>query len=655
MKRVLLHHLKLENFKGVRNLEADFNPDAVTEIRGRNGSGKSTIFDAFTWCLFGKDSRGASQFSIKTHDPNGEPIHKLVHAVECVLTVDGERLEIRREYREKWVKKRGESEETFQGHEESRYINGVPYTQRDFTAKIEELINYDVFQLITNPRTFLSLSTDEKRAQLVEMAGIETDLDIANRLEDKKLATALQTKTTQELIAERKANAMRIKQDLKGMPQRIEEAERAIPEEAEDERELAKQHYDLQLKRAELNAKLERSEAVDSEQAMQLLNMRGKEIELNRELQKAQTLADEVATAGWRKEREEQQELQKQARQMKSAIPRLQDEAERERTQIVEPTKKRLEELRAQFQELSSRTLNIELTGICPTCGTPYTSDKLDELREQAQADFNARQARDKKELNAEGKVLKERLEGAQARIADCNEAIREAKEELRNLQANPLLTKDLGEAPKRTAVTAKEERLQKEIEEIRKEIEEKQKETTSDVTKGLRAERDAVQEQLDQVLQRKGDAQRAAAQRRRVQELEEQHKQLNRELASAERDLQEIDDFQKQRMAMVEEEVNSLFHTLTWRMYRDQVNGGQTEVCEPMIGGVPYSDANDAAKINAGVDICRAIGMHQGVQAPIFIDNAESVNDILPTEAQQIHLVVTAGDLEILNGMETE
>ena len=649
MKKVLLHRLKLENFKGVRNLEADFTPDTVTEIRGRNGCGKSTIFDAFTWCLFGRDSHGAANFTIKTQNEQGEPIHKLTHAVECVLTVDGERLEIRREYRELWVTKRGESEETFQGHEESRYVGGVPYTQRDFTAKIEELINYDIFQLITNPRTFLGLSTDDRRARLVEMAGIETDLEIANRLGDKKLATALRTKTIAELTAERKASATRIKQDLKGMPQRIEEAERAIPAEPEDEEELARRHYDLQLKRAELNAKLERSEAVDSEQAMQLLSMRGKAIELNRELQKVQTLADELATAGWRKEREAQQELQKRVRQLKNAIPRLQDELERERTQIVEPTKKRIEELRAQFREIASRTLSIELTGICPTCGTPYTPDKLGELRAQAQADFNARQARDKKELNAEGKVLKERLEGALDRMAENNEAIREAQEELRSLQTNPLLIKDLGEAPKRTTVTAKEERLQKEIEEIQKEIEEKQQETTSDATKSLRAERDAVQAEIDKVLQRKWDAQRATAQRRRVQELEEQHKQLNQELASAERDLREIDDFQKQRMTMVEEKVNSLFHTLTWRMYRDQVNGGQTEVCEPLINGVPYSDANNAARINAGVDICRAIGVHQGVQAPIFIDNAEAVNKILPTEAQQIHLVVTAGDLEIL------
>lgn len=638
----------LENFKGIRSLCADFTPGGVTKIRGKNGSGKSTIFDAFTWCLFGRDSHGVATFTIKTQDETGEPIHRLVHTVVCALSVDGEPLEIRREYREKWVKKRGEEEETFTGHEESRYVNGVPYTQRDFTAKIEELIDYSIFQLITNPRTFLSLSTDERRARLVKMAGIATDLEIATRTGAKELATALRTKTLTELTIERKAIAARIKYDLKGMPQRIEEAERAIPEEAEDEPVLAKEQYNLQLRRAELNAKLESSEAGDSEKAMQLLNMRAKEIELTRELKKAQALADGVATEGWRREKEEQETLREQVRRLKSAIPRLRDEAKREQEQVVEPTKKRLEELREQFRQIAGRTMSVELTGLCPTCGAPYPPEKLEELRERAQADFNAKQARDKKELNAEGKVLKERLEAAQARIAQNNVAIKEAEDEIERLNAEPLLAKDLGEEPKRTSPTPKEERLKKEIEEIEKEIAAKQKETTSEATKALRAERDGVQAELDKVLERKANARRAAAQRQRVQELEEIHKQLNRELANAEKDLKEIDDFQKTRMELVEEAVNSLFHTLTWRMYRDQVNGGQTEVCEPLINGVPYSDANNAAKINAGVDICRAIGTHQGIQAPIFIDNAEAVNEILPTEAQQIHLIVTDGDLTI-------
>lgn len=641
--------MELQNFKGVKELKVDFSTGGVTKVKGRNGSGKSTIFDAFTWVLFGKDSKGASQFSIKTQDETGEPLHKLTHAVTCLMSVDGEELEVRREYREKWVKKRGETDETFQGHEESRFINGVPYTLKDFTAKVDELIRYDVFQLVTNPRTFLDLSTDERRARLVGMAGIATDLEIAKSIGADNIAELLATKTIQELTAERKANVTRIKENLKGMPQRIEEATMAIPETHGTEEELAKEQYRLQLERAELNRKLESSEEIDSEQGRQLLSLRASQMELNQELKKEKARADELATAGYRQQKERQEKARKRVQQLEERIPQLQREMGAEMRITLEPTKARIEELRERFRKVAERTLTLELTGLCPTCGTPYSVEKLEELRATAQADFNARQARDKKEINEEGKMLNKRLKEAEERVATQKAVITEAMEELEQLKQSEIYLQEIGEEPIRTELTAKEQRLSKQIEELEQEIEAKRQETTSDLTKGLREERDEVQRELDEVLNHIAEAKRATAQRARVQELEERHKELNQELAKAERDLQELNDFQKERMALVEQSVNSLFHTLTWRMYRDQINGGQQEVCEPLIGGVPYQDANNAARINAGVDICQAIGRHEGIQAPIFIDNAEAVNNILPTEAQQVHLLVTSGVLEIV------
>ena len=60
------------------------------------------------------------------------------------------------------------------------------------------------------------------------------------------------------------------------------------------------------------------------------------------------------------------------------------------------------------------------------------------------------------------------------------------------------------------------------------------------------------------------------------------------------------------------------------------------------MVDGTPYSDLNDAAKINAGLDIINAICKFEDVYVPIFCDNAESVNELLPTQSQMIRLVVT-------------
>ena len=76
----------------------------------------------------------------------------------------------------------------------------------------------------------------------------------------------------------------------------------------------------------------------------------------------------------------------------------------------------------------------------------------------------------------------------------------------------------------------------------------------------------------------------------------------------------------------MLEKEVNNLFSKVNFTMFKEQINGGYEEVCYATIDGVPFDDANNAAKINAGLDIIKTLQRVENVIAPIFIDNAESV-----------------------------
>ena len=103
MKRITLKELRLINFKGVSNFTLKPNEDFTT-IGARNGKGKTTLFDALTYLLFGKDSQGNSQFSLKTLDENGNVIPKLPHEVSADILVDGELMSLRRVYEEKWVR-----------------------------------------------------------------------------------------------------------------------------------------------------------------------------------------------------------------------------------------------------------------------------------------------------------------------------------------------------------------------------------------------------------------------------------------------------------------------------------------------------------------------------------------------------------------------
>ena len=150
MKQVIIKKLSLLNFKGIRELEINFN-ESVTSISGRNGSGKTTVFDAFTWLMFGKDSEDRKAFNIKTLDASGKAIEKIPHEVTAIIEVNGETVTLCRRFKEKWVRKRGTATEEFTGHEEERLYNDVPMSVKDWTEKINAICTEETFKFITNP------------------------------------------------------------------------------------------------------------------------------------------------------------------------------------------------------------------------------------------------------------------------------------------------------------------------------------------------------------------------------------------------------------------------------------------------------------------------------------------------------------------------
>lgn len=105
MKTIKLVSLKLRNFKGAHDLTVNFSHKTL--IQGDNGTGKTTIFDAFCWLLYGKNSANESDFGIKTNDKEGNAIPKQEHEVEGLIDVNGTNVKLRRLYSEKWTKKRG--------------------------------------------------------------------------------------------------------------------------------------------------------------------------------------------------------------------------------------------------------------------------------------------------------------------------------------------------------------------------------------------------------------------------------------------------------------------------------------------------------------------------------------------------------------------
>jgi chromosome segregation ATPase len=227
---IRLKRLSLHQFKGFTfTLDADC---ADLSILGQNGTGKTTISDAWHWLLFGKDSLNRADFEIKTLTPDGEALHGLEHSVEAIIVVDGREITLKKSFGEIWTKKRGSAQAVFTGHSSSFWINGVPCQLKDYKDQISEIVGDEsIFRLLTSPSAFPALPWQKQRELLLTICGDLTDAEVIQS--DSKLSPLVEILTNRSLEDHKKIIAARraeINKQLTALPIRIDEVKRGMPD-----------------------------------------------------------------------------------------------------------------------------------------------------------------------------------------------------------------------------------------------------------------------------------------------------------------------------------------------------------------------------------------------------------------------------------------
>ncbi len=226
---ILLKNLSLKNFKGIKDLTIDFGE--ITNIFGENGTGKTTIQDAFTFLLFDKDSKDSTKFDVQPLDENNNPIHNLETVIEAILDIDGKEVVLKRVYKEKYSKVRGTAKLDFKGYESQYYVNEVPKKVNEYKTFISELLDEKLFKLITNPQYFASLLWKDRRAIITEIVG---DMDCNSVINSKKdlepLRKHLNDNTVDDFVKANKSKINQLKKDRNQMPSRIDEVNNSIQE-----------------------------------------------------------------------------------------------------------------------------------------------------------------------------------------------------------------------------------------------------------------------------------------------------------------------------------------------------------------------------------------------------------------------------------------
>ena len=231
MKQIFLKKLVIRNIKGIRDLTIDFT-DQETVICGDNGTGKTTIMDAFLWLLFGKDStnRADSNFNIKTLDKDGKPILNLEHVVIATLLVNGNEIILQRSYLEKWGT--GVNAGQLKNHYTDFYLNGVKLgTKKEYDAEVSAILPEDVFRMVTNPFYFPSLPAATQKTMLLDMAGNVSDQDVAAlKPEYLELLSQITGRSLEQFKKETSSKKKAIQDELKELPARIDTANQMMPE-----------------------------------------------------------------------------------------------------------------------------------------------------------------------------------------------------------------------------------------------------------------------------------------------------------------------------------------------------------------------------------------------------------------------------------------
>ncbi len=654
MKKITINQIRLLNFKGIRDLEIKFDAES-TVISGRNGTGKTSVFDAFTWLLFGKDSKDREKFDYKTIDKDGVIIPRIPHEVSAILTVDGERISLTRRIVEKWVKRSGEVEEIYTGNETERLYNDVPCSDAEFKLKIAEICPESVFKQITNPSYFCSQKADVQKRILTTMAGEISDSEIAAGNSDfEEYLRLISGKTAEEFKKEINAKKSRLKSELDDIPGRIDEKKRGIPAD-ENWEEIESQITEKTRRLDEIESlildKAERNKGAD--EALRIVYDRISELRML--ISKREVEISNEANKDYDAKIDEWNELHRKMLEMQSSVKRIENDIYIKSQEVSRLSSQRIalldqwKQINANIAEIRSRQLVFKDSDFrCPTCNRVFEDEDIEAKRIELQVSFDERIRRDKdvqeqakNENLAAGQALRTKLDAINAEIAKLTADKQAVETQCSVLAADPKYVNKIQRRDVSQTFDGDARILAYREEMTTLKTKAEKPAPKEDITE-LSAERKRLFFELDGLKIALSKRETIARDNDRIKELESQYATLSQSFAELQRMEFIMAEFSKAKNEEVQRRIDSLFDVVKFRWIAVQINGAEKETCEATVNGVPYSVLNHAGQIDAGLDIINAICRSQGISAPIFIDNAESCNAFRDTVGQQILLEVS-------------
>lgn len=656
MKQIKLLSMHIQNFKGCKDRVIEFGQ--TTRITGDNGVGKSTVFDAYLWLLFDKNSKGVTNFAVRPLTESGETINNIEISVEATISVNNDEYKLRKTQKQKWVKKRGTDTREFQGNVNEFDINGYPKSQKEFKEFISGIVNEEVFPLISNPTAFTSLPWKEQRDILMQFVGDVSDIGIAEAFGEKylKLIPELKIANTDDILKKYTKEKNIYNKNMVEIPARIDEVSKqlVIADVGALEVEKTAKEVALQKVEDEISGGTGKLEEINKKRE-EILNLKFHISEIQNEenqklFDKSKIVRDNL-NARDRELSNVKREIGNLSDEIK-AVHNMYEAQEREKDRLLVEWRSEKAKTFPEFVPLDPLP---ERATICPTCGRELAEDVkkkiLDDYESSVElhqnkysedkAKFEEARAKKLEQIEKDGKEAADSRDKLKANEAELHKKMDELNIQLADTQKKYDDAKaELGKFPTKADISENTEYLAtiEKISVLEKEIEVMSAESTGKTE--LEAKKAILKDEIAEITGKIVAADNSKV-KERIAELEAEQTVVGQKIAEQEQMIDLVEDFIRTKMNMISEKINGMFSVVSFKLFDNQINGGLKETCTCTVKGVGHSDVNDGHEIVAGLDIINTFSEKFGVRCPIFIDRAGELNEIyIPEMDNQLILL---------------
>lgn len=641
MKTIIFNKLEISNFKGIEKTTIQF--DNQTALRGANGTGKTTVADAAWWVLFNKDSNGASDFPVKRKDKNGNDIHNIIVDVTLDLSINGVRHIFRRTQEENWVTKRGSTEQVMEGNVQSLFYNESKLKSKEYAEAVNAIVDEESFKLLTNPMFFMTQIDYKKRREIL-MRLVGNDKDIENAIRSKSEYYLLDTEWKKDLNINKvfgqffetmKQKAKQNQDEIDRLPYQVDELKRTIVN-MQDEvtiktliQAYTKELNDLTaVKVVPVNQKVIEAES-------ELHRLQNEYASINESANnKALAKRSEIALA--------RQNLNFSIGSSESKIALLKNQVAFSQQFIDREKAKRIELLdeykRVEAQVWETPTVQTS----CPTCGQALPDLNVDKVMADHKLHFEQDKQKKLESIVEQGKEVaaliakvQQEITSDQAKITELEALIESEKMKLEgypvaeSINANQFVDQNTV-----TELQGKIKALKDDIQQQYDAMKNNQPDTTQN---NIRiAELKALISDNNQRLGAIGVQKETL---KRIDELTQRESVLIAEKNQYKTLVFQCEQFEREKNEAIEQQLSSHFNRIKWRLFKQQVNGGYQQVCDPLLDGRPYDAQSTGERIFTGCDIIKCFQNVYETEAPVLIDNRESLTLALPLTSQTISM----------------